>query len=124
MPRNGGVPKGLEVGGRQLWASVTAGVKLGPGQDRILLDACREADLIDAMVTEQDSSPLLVKGSTGQLVAAPLVSELRQHRAALSALLKALRLPATSGDEASEQRKASESARAAAREKWDQRRAS
>lgn len=86
-------PRGLAAGGKRLWQTVLAHtVELDPGQVRLLEDACREADLIDEMESEQRNAPKVTKGSMGQQVAAPLVQELRQHRATLSGLLRQLDL--------------------------------
>lgn len=66
---------------------------LRPDEVRLLADGCREADIIERLEAELADAPLMVKGSMGQLVASPLVSEVRQHRAVLAGLLKSLKLP-------------------------------
>ncbi len=114
------MPSKLGKEGRVLWQSVVAvHADLGPDSVRMLTDACREADLVQRLQDELEGAPLMVKGSQGQLVASPLVSEVRQHRAVLSGLLKALRLPQTAGDGRRAEQEASEKARAAARARWD-----
>ena len=89
---------------------------------RTLEDCAREADLVDQMEAEQKGSPKTVKGSMGQTVAAPLISELRQHRATLNTMLRSLKLPdVDAGALAAEaERKAGESERkrAAAVARW------
>jgi hypothetical protein len=40
---------------------------------RILVDACREADIVDRLEATLADAELMVKGSMGQLVASPLV---------------------------------------------------
>lgn len=112
------VPKDLGPGGRELWAEITASYVLRASERRVLADACREADLVDDLEAARKDAPLMVKGSMGQLVASPLISELRQHRAALNALLKSLKSPLVD-ESASSAKVASESARAAARARWD-----
>ena len=54
---------------------------------RWLLDACREADLVADLMAHLEGAPRVVKGSQGQDVAHPLISEIRQHRVVLGGLL-------------------------------------
>lgn len=120
MPAKTKKPTRLGREGGLLWDSVTARHgELGPDALRLLTDACREADLVQRLEDELRDEPLMVRGSQGQLVASPLVSEVRQHRAVLAGLLKALRLPQTAGDAKRDEQMASEQARAAARARWD-----
>lgn len=110
-------PAGLAAGGRTLWRAV---VKVGPlrgDRVRVLEDACREADLIDELVAELKGAPKLVMGSMRQQVANPLISEVRQHRAVLSGLLRALDLP-ESDPGAGDAMKAREAAMALNRVRW------
>ncbi len=100
-----------------MWSAITEAHTLRPDQLRVLEDACGEADLIDELQAARKDQPLMVKGSMGQLVASPLISEVRQHRATLNALLRSLKLP--DGDVAEGRSSAtSEQARAAARARW------
>lgn len=113
-------PKHLAEPGRELWSEITkVHASLRAEQLRILVDACGEADVIDRLETELRSSELMVRGSQGQLVASPLVSEVRQHRSVLAGLLKALRLPETNAEAVSREAETSEKARQAARARWD-----
>lgn len=113
-------PSHLDSEGAALWDSVTSlHTDLGPDTVRTLVDACREADLVQRLEDALRGADLMVKGSQGQLVASPLVSEIRQHRSVLSALLKALKLPQTAGDAARAEQETSEKARAAVRARWD-----
>lgn len=112
------MPSKLGPAGRALWKSIIPAYELRPDELRLLADACREADIIQRLEDELANAPLMVKGSQGQLVASPLVSEVRQHRAVLASLLRALKLP---DSPATAQRKAaliSEQARLAARARW------
>lgn len=91
------VPRDLGTSGRALWRQIAGPYDLRPDELRQLADACREADLIDAlsadvaeMITARD---FRTTGSQGQQVIAPEVAELRQHRALLSTLLSRLKLP-------------------------------
>lgn len=115
-PRRPKAPAKLGARGRRLWDEVLASYRLRPDELVLLVDACREVDLIDRMERELDrDGELLVRGSMGQQVAHPLLAELRQHRAALKQLLAALHLPDESGREAASR---SEAARAAAVARW------
>lgn len=107
-------PARLAAKGQELWDQVAGHYQLRPDELRTLEDACREADLVERLEAELQDAPLMVKGSMGQMVASPLVSELRQHRATLNTLLKSLKLP----DEAPNASATSTSARAAARARW------
>jgi hypothetical protein len=115
-------PRGLGTGGKHLWHAIAKKYDLRPDELRTLEDSCREADLIDEMTREQKDKDKTVKGSMGQIVAAPLISELRQHRATLNTMLRSLKLPEVdAGALAAEaERKAGESERkrAAAVSRW------
>ena len=87
-------PRGLKTQGRKLWDELTNGdFEFNAAEYRILEDACREVDLIDRLEEELAQEPTTVKGSMGQKVAHPHVSEIRQHRLALRNLIAALKLP-------------------------------
>lgn len=115
-------PRNLAAGGRRLWDSVLASHTLRADEIRVLEDACREADLIDEMESEQRGASKTTRGSMGQVVAAPLVSELRQHRATLTTMLRSLNLDkAQVADAVAEAQRAVEARRAelaAAQERW------
>lgn len=68
-----------------------------PDEWAVLEQACRSADLIGTLVDGLEGQPLTVEGSKGQMVAHPLVSELRLQRAALRSLLHGLELPDEAG---------------------------
>jgi uncharacterized caspase-like protein len=112
-------PQNLGREGKALWSQITKAYDLRPDEVRILVDACREADLIERMQGEVADGALTARGSQGQPVPAPMVSEIRQHRNTLAALLKSLKLP--DSDEQSKQRaeETSQKAREAARARWD-----
>lgn len=122
MATNARQPTKLGAEGRRLWQAIVSAYDLRPDEVRILADACREVDVVERLEAGLRDSPLMVEGSQGQLVASPLVSEVRQHRAVLANLLKALKLPDT--NDLAQRRAAleSEQARAAARARWDRRR--
>jgi uncharacterized protein YejL (UPF0352 family) len=110
-------PTGLGRDGLDLWNKITADNVLRPDEERVLEDAAREADIIALMEKERAKASfrLIVKGSMGQDVINPLISELRQHRSTLASLLKALKLT----DDSPEAR--STAARAAANARWSRR---
>lgn len=105
-------PRGLKASGRKLWKETTAKYEFRQDELETLKAACGEADLIARMEDELETEPLTVKGSMGQLVPHPLVSELRQHRSTMAALLRGMKLPDESGEAAGNQQ------RAAAQSRW------
>ena len=86
-------PRGLKASGKKLWTATTEKYEMREDELLVLKDACGEADLIDRMARALEDEDLTVKGSMGQLVAHPLVQELRQHRTTLATLLGKLKLP-------------------------------
>lgn len=115
MTTKNAIPPGLGDRAKALWQDVTSKYDLRVDELYVLESCCREVDLIDSMVERQKSEDLIGKGSMGQPVAAPLVSELRQHRAALAAFLKQLKLPDEDGRGA---QNTSDAARKAANARW------
>lgn len=111
-------PTNLAAPGRALWRAMTAESDFTPAGLSLLEDVCREVDVIARLERELRTSPTMVKGSMGQLVASPLVSELRQHRATKAALMKTLQV-AMSVKTAAREGRVSAQARAAARARWD-----
>ncbi|WP_433331846.1 hypothetical protein [Spirillospora sp. CA-294931] len=89
----------LGTRGAGLWNSVTEWAEeLRPDELEILSAACRTADHIAAMEAALEGEGLTVRGSQGQPVIHPLVSELRFYRAALATHLRALRVPDAEDD--------------------------
>lgn len=111
------VPASLGDAGARLYRGIAEKWDLRPDEERVLLDACAEADLVDDLAEAMRGQSRLVTGSQGQLVINPLISEQRQHRMALASLLKQLRLP----DEADSAEARSTKARAAANARWSKR---
>lgn len=107
------VPTGLKTAGKKLWQETTKSYVLRQDELEILKGACAEADLIVRMEEELVGSSLTVLGSQGQIVAHPLVQELRQHRATMAGLLRGLKLPDEGGAEA-----VGNQHRSAAQERW------
>lgn len=112
------MPPKLRTHGKALWTSIIPTFELRPDEMRILLDACREADLIGRLHDALETAPLTVKGSMGQEVASPLVSEIRQHRAVLAGLLSKLKIPESPAGAARKRAQVSDAARSAARARW------
>jgi hypothetical protein len=103
-------PMGLKTHGKRTWEAVTNKYELRTDELDILEDICREIDLINVLEKELKDAPLMLKGSQGQDVVNPMVTELRQHRATKRSLWSALKLPDdNSGMEANQQRDAANS---------------
>lgn len=108
-------PKGLETKGKRLWRETVGKYELRADELDTLEDICREADLIVRLEGELEGAELIVKGSQGQDVANPIISEVRQHRATKKSLWASLKLPDESGAAAgNQQREAAQSRWAAA----------
>jgi hypothetical protein len=118
------MPAGLESGGQRLWKGVTDGRNLRPDHLRTLLDACREADLIDDLQAAMKGQPKIVLGSQRQQVINPLISEIRQHRATLISQLRNLELADSDTSAQDARRKATQGARALADARWNGKRRS
>lgn len=91
-------PAGLKAKGEALWRDLHSIFDFSSDPHRAVLieEACRTADLIDRLQGIVDSSDdIRVRGSQGQPVAIPELSDLRQYRALLASLLKSLSLPDT-----------------------------
>lgn len=114
------VPDHLAESGRKIWAAVTERYDLRADELRILEDACSEADVIDLLRGELATSGLTARGSMGQPVANPLLSEIRQHRTVLGSLMRQLKLP-EDGDEGRDAGERSSKAREAAQARWSRR---
>jgi hypothetical protein len=108
-------PEGLGERAAELWDGLTSKYDLRKDELFILHEACREIDLIDRMENFQRGDELTGRGSQGQVVAAPMLAELRQHRALFAAHMKQLKLPDEDGRAAE---RISSDARAAANARW------
>lgn len=88
-------PDDLDSAGKTLWLSIAGHYELRADEVAVLADACRTTDIIAAMDSAWagEGRPMTSRGSQGQLVAYPLISELRQYRSARAALLRQLKLP-------------------------------
>lgn len=114
-------PAKLGASGRSLWASVAGKYELRADEQRILEDACREADLVDKISAQLAKDDLMVVGSMGQPVVNPMVAEVRQHRTALAGLLRGLKLPDDEGGSSEVGGGLSAKNREAANARWSRR---
>ena len=113
-------PMKLASAGASLWGDVVGTYELRADELRILEDACRERDLIARLEDSLDGADLVVRGSMGQSVINPLVSELRQHRATFASLMRQLKLP-DDGEGSDQGGALSAKNRAAAQARWARR---
>lgn len=119
MPTSVTIPQGLGDKARRTWRSITRQYELRADELRMLEDACRTIDLIEKMQVRLDDqvTQLVVKGSTGQPAANPLIQEIRQQRAVLQRLFAALKLSDVDESAGAAQER-SASARDAAAARW------
>ena len=111
-------PAGMGERALNLWHSIADEYELRPDEYRILEDACRETALVDLLERELKGSDMIMKGSMGQPVVNPLVSEIRQHRNVVKTLLSSLHLPdGASGEDTTVESRSSQ-ARDAAKSRW------
>lgn len=92
-------PVGLKVAGAILWTDVQKRYELESHEERLLLEMCRTADLLDelAAILRREGA---IEENTGR--AHPALVESRQLKIAFARLSAALRLP--SGDEGDHQK--------------------
>jgi hypothetical protein len=112
------MPKGLADRGRRLWKTVTADHDLRADEVLLLEHAARTVDLLARIDEALTEAPLTVKGSMGQLVEHPLVSESRAQRATLARLLAQLKIPESDARAVVTAARRTGRARAAASERW------
>jgi P27 family predicted phage terminase small subunit len=81
-------PAGLSAGSRRLWRELwQEAAWVRPGVDRVSAELlCRMADDIAALAVQVAADGKMIPGSKGQMVAHPLIAEIRKHRAALGEL--------------------------------------
>ena len=111
-------PATLGKSGSALWREVLAKYGLRADELRILEDACAERDLIEQLSAGLQGAPMIVKGSMGQEVINPIVSELRQHRSTFAALMGKLKLPDDDAGSSDSGGALSAKNRAAAQARW------
>jgi hypothetical protein len=84
-------PDGLGAAGRALWDDIQGELSLEPGEEALLLEACRASDELDQLAVAVAAAPAMVEGSTGQPRVNPLYEEVRRHRDSLAKLLARLK---------------------------------
>ena len=88
-------PTDLSAKTSVLWDEITSTYDLNPAELIVLEQFCKQTDLITYLEGEVNLGQLTITGSRNNQVVNPLLSELRQQRMVLSALVKTLRLPET-----------------------------
>lgn len=114
-------PKNLGVHGKKLWMAIAPpAYELRPDELRVLVECCREVDIIERLEDALRGDDLLIESiRPGVTVSNPLVSELRQHRSTLTTMLKALQLPDSNAGSVQRAALISQQATQAARARWD-----
>ncbi|MGV0603375.1 hypothetical protein [Mycolicibacterium sp. XJ1904] len=114
------MPSGLQAAGKRLWRSVNETFDLAeePHKIHVLAQACRVADIVAELDEAADEAPLTVKGSMGQQVISPFISEARAQRSLLAQLLGRLGLPDTNEGLAEKAQKLSRTRSKAAKSAW------
>lgn len=115
------VPRHLGEYGTKLWLDCAPPkYTMRPDELRLLTECCREVDIIDRLEDALRDDDLMVAGQgLRNMVVNPLVSELRQHRATLTTMFRALQLPDSSSGVAQKRQLVSEQNTKAARTRWD-----
>lgn len=90
-------PDGLKWNGRKLWQATVAEFELSEHETNLLLQACRQVDILDLLQAHVDVDGPVIDGPTGPRIHSALI-ELRQGRIALARLLAALGLPTGDAD--------------------------
>jgi hypothetical protein len=88
------MPRGLGTEGQKLWKGVIAEFDLATEahKQRILYDACKTADVVHRLDVAAAKAPLTVRGSMGQEVISPVLSQAQVARGQLAQLLSRLNL--------------------------------
>jgi len=96
-PRRRRAPDGLGARGARFWRSCTASFEFSEAEFNILEEACRTLDDLDRLAEAVAADGAMVRGSAGQPVVHPALTEARGQRLALHRLLAALQLPDEDG---------------------------
>ena len=116
-------PAHLGARGRRLWRRIMEDFEPAESGREILLEAVRVVDRCESLEQALRGEPLTTTGSRGQIVAHPLLAELRSERLLLSRLLAQLDVPEEGEGAGTDWNTLSSSQRArkAARARWDRR---
>lgn len=85
-------PVGLGGEAAKMWEHIMSSYELTQPECRLVVDLCREIDLVNRLEKEWGTADTVVKGSQGQPVGNPIMSELAQHRRVIAGHVKQLRL--------------------------------
>lgn len=85
-------PKSLGTAGVKLWRAVQAAYELEQHEERLLLEACRVTDVLDALAALVAVDGLVEAGPHGRK-SHPALVEARMQQVTLAKLFAALRLP-------------------------------
>jgi P27 family predicted phage terminase small subunit len=104
MAVTNGTPPGLGKRGTAFWKAVTKTYDIErPDEVELLMEACRIMSLCDSLRETVERDGFTAKGSTGQTVAHPLLTELRANRSELRHVLRQLGLPSPEISEADDE---------------------
>jgi hypothetical protein len=92
-PRRPRPPSGLDPAGKALWSAVLGHYELSPGEQAILGQACRVADVLERLDGDVRAAELTVAGSMGQLRPHPLLAASAEQRKVFDMLVRSLALP-------------------------------
>lgn len=100
---------------KRLWREIVTEFELRPDELEVLASACYAAQRAHEIRNELAGMDILLPGSMGQLVANPLLSEVRNHESHVAAMLGKLKLKETESGVTSTR---SGAARTAAKARW------
>ena len=96
-PRRRRSPDGLGARGARFWRSCTGSFEFSEAEFHLLEEACRTLDDLDLLAAAVAADGAMVRGSAGQPVVHPALTEARGQRLVLHRLLSALQLPDEDG---------------------------
>lgn len=113
-------PERLGEVGTEFWMSVVSEFDFSaePGKLAILERACHTKDTIHQLEQAQLSADLITKGSMGQAVISPFISETRQQTKLLESLVKSLGLPESDEEIQASIDRRSKAGKAGANARW------
>lgn len=114
--RKPGAPTGLGPRGRKFWRDVMAGWELERDETELLVEICRQLDLVELLESTLVTDGVTTEGSRGQTRLHPVVAALNAGRQLLARQLAQLGLPDQADTTVSSP--ASTQARRAAQARW------